>query len=100
MDIKGSIVALVTPMKADGSIDFAAFKKLLYWHCEQETDGIVVLGSTGEAATVTEAERVQLIEIAVKEAAGRAPIIVGTGSNSTRHTIELTRQAKILGAAA
>lgn len=96
--IKGSIVALVTPMQENGSIDFAAFEALLDWHVDNKTDGIVVLGTTGESPTVHDEERIELIKLTVKHAKKRYPVIVGTGSNATDHTIELTKQAKELGA--
>ncbi|OGT30945.1 MAG: 4-hydroxy-tetrahydrodipicolinate synthase [Gammaproteobacteria bacterium RIFCSPHIGHO2_12_FULL_35_23] len=98
MNISGSIVALVTPMDRAGNIDFEAFEKLMHWHIQAGTNGIVVLGSTGEGATITGNERTKLIKIAVKEAAGQIPIIVGTGSNSTQYTIALTQEAQALGA--
>ncbi|HKB59307.1 MAG TPA: 4-hydroxy-tetrahydrodipicolinate synthase [Gallionellaceae bacterium] len=96
--IKGSIVAIVTPMLEDGSLDMAAFRALIDFHIEQGTDGIVVVGTTGESPTVDVDEHVALIEEAVKHAAGRMPIIAGTGANSTREAIELSKQAKKVGA--
>jgi 4-hydroxy-tetrahydrodipicolinate synthase len=96
--IKGSIVAIVTPMQEDGSLDMAAFRALIDFHIEQGTDGIVVVGTTGESPTVDVDEHVALIEQAVKHAAGRMPIIAGTGANSTREAIELSKQAKKVGA--
>jgi len=96
--IKGSIVAIVTPMQDDGSLDLAAFRKLIDFHVAEGTDGIVVVGTTGESPTVDVEEHVTLIEQAVKHAAGRVPVIAGTGANSTREAIELAAQAKKLGA--
>lgn len=96
--IKGSIVAIVTPMHEDGSLDMAAFRALIDFHIEQGTDGIVVVGTTGESPTVAVDEHVALIETAVKHAAGRTPVIAGTGANSTREAIELSKQAKSVGA--
>jgi 4-hydroxy-tetrahydrodipicolinate synthase len=96
--IKGSIVAIVTPMQEDGSLDMAAFRALIDFHIEQGTDGIVVVGTTGESPTVDVEEHVALIEASVKHAARRIPIIAGTGANSTREAIELARQAKKVGA--
>ncbi len=96
--IKGSIVAIVTPMQEDGSLDMAAFRGLIDFHIEQGTDGIVVVGTTGESPTVDVDEHVALIEEAVKHAAGRMPIIAGTGANSTREAIEQSKQAKKVGA--
>lgn len=95
---KGSIVALVTPMLDSGDIDYQAYSHLLDWHLENKTDGIVVLGTTGESATVTMDERKQLVMTAVRQIDGRIPVIVGTGANSTDHAVELTEQAKVLGA--
>lgn len=97
---KGSIVALVTPMKADGSVDKQALHDLVEWHIASNTDGIVVVGTTGEAATLTTDEQYTIIHDVVAQAAKRIPVIAGTGTNSTEHTIELTRNAKKAGAAA
>lgn len=96
--IKGSIVAIVTPMQEDGSLDLAAFRALIDFHVAEGTDGIVVVGTTGESPTVDVEEHVTLIEQAVKHAAGRIPVIAGTGANSTREAIELAAQAKKVGA--
>jgi len=93
----GSLVALVTPMAEEGSIDIDSLRKLLEWHIEQGTDGIVVLGSTGEAATIDAKERQHIIHHSVEHVKGRVPVIAGTGTNNTRSTIELTRQAMDLG---
>ena len=94
----GSLVAIVTPMSDDGNIDYAAFKKLIDWHVESGTKGIVVAGTTGESATLTVEEHTSLIEAAVAHAAGRVPIIAGTGANSTAEAIELSSHAKRVGA--
>ena len=96
--IKGSIVALVTPMYEDGSLDLAAFRALIDFHIEQGTDGIVVVGTTGESPTVNVAEHELLIAEAVKHAARRIPIIAGTGANSTTEAIELASFSKKAGA--
>ena len=96
--IKGSIVAIVTPMHEDGSLDLAAFRALIDFHVEQGTDGIVVVGTTGESPTVDVAEHELLIAEAVRHAAGRIPVIAGTGANSTREAIELAAFAKKAGA--
>ena len=96
--IKGSIVAIVTPMHGDGSLDLAAFRALIDFHITQGTDGIVVVGTTGESPTVDVAEHESLIQIAVEHAAGRIPVIAGTGANSTREAIELAAFAKKAGA--
>lgn len=94
----GSLVAIVTPMSDDGNIDYSAFKKLIDWHVESGTKGIVVAGTTGESATLTVDEHTALIEAAVAHAAGRVPIIAGTGANSTTEAIELSLHAKRVGA--
>jgi 4-hydroxy-tetrahydrodipicolinate synthase len=96
--IKGSIVAIVTPMQEDGSLDLAAFRALIDFHVEQGTDGIVVVGTTGESPTVNVEEHELLIAEAVKHAAGRIPIIAGTGANSTAEAIELAAFSKKVGA--
>lgn len=97
--VRGSMVAIVTPMAEDGSLDFDAFRNLIDWHIAEGTDGIVVVGTTGESPTVDFDEHRQLIEVAVRHAAGRVPIIAGTGANSTREAIELSEYAKAAGAA-
>jgi 4-hydroxy-tetrahydrodipicolinate synthase len=96
--IKGSIVAIVTPMHEDGSLDMASFRALIDFHVAEGTDGIVVVGTTGESPTVNVEEHEMLIAEAVKHAAGRIPIIAGTGANSTREAIELAAFAKKAGA--
>ncbi|MBI1174384.1 MAG: 4-hydroxy-tetrahydrodipicolinate synthase [Sideroxydans sp.] len=96
--IKGSIVAIVTPMQEDGSLDMAAFRALIDFHIEQGTDGIVVVGTTGESPTVDLAEHESLIQVAVEHAAGRIPVIAGTGANSTAEAIELAAFSKKAGA--
>lgn len=98
--LTGSMVAIVTPMHDDGSLDFDAFRKLIDWHITEGTDGIVVVGTTGESPTVDFDEHHQLIQIAVEHAKGRIPIIAGTGANSTREAIELAAYAKKAGAGA
>jgi 4-hydroxy-tetrahydrodipicolinate synthase len=87
----GSLVALVTPMKGDGALDFDCLRRLVDWHVEQGTDGLVIAGTTGEACTLTKAEHVEVIRVAAERAAGRIPVIAGTGSNSTAQTIDLSR---------
>ncbi|GGE63189.1 4-hydroxy-tetrahydrodipicolinate synthase [Massilia psychrophila] len=96
--IKGSIVAIVTPMYEDGSLDYPGLRKLIDWHIAEGTDGIVIVGTTGESATVNVQEHCELIKLAVEHAKGRIPIIAGTGGNSTDETIVLTRFAKDAGA--
>ncbi|GAA4012164.1 4-hydroxy-tetrahydrodipicolinate synthase [Actimicrobium antarcticum] len=96
--IHGSIVAIVTPMHADGSLDLPGLRKLIDWHIAEGTDGIVIVGTTGESPTVTVEEHCELIKVAVDHTAKRIPIIAGTGGNSTAEAIELTRYAKSAGA--
>ena len=95
---RGSIVALVTPMTEDGSLDFAALDALVDWHIESGTDGIVAVGTTGESATLDEEEHCAVIRRVVQRVNRRIPVIAGTGANSTREAIELTRCAKSAGA--
>lgn len=89
---QGSYVALITPMTEDGQIDYAAYKALLEWHIEQGTDGLVILGTTGEAPTILPAERERLIKEALTVVANRVPVIVGAGSNGTQASIEQVKQ--------
>jgi 4-hydroxy-tetrahydrodipicolinate synthase len=96
--ISGSIVALVTPMRADGSIHWDQLSNLLEWHIEQGTHGIVPVGTTGESATVDVAEHCEIVKHTVKVVNKRVPVIAGTGANSTSEAIELTRAAKEVGA--
>jgi 4-hydroxy-tetrahydrodipicolinate synthase len=96
--IKGSIVAIVTPMHADGSLDLPGLRNLIDWHIAEGTDGIVIVGTTGESPTVTVDEHCELIRIAVEHTNKRIPIIAGTGGNSTAEAIELTKFAKQVGA--
>ncbi|MFP5507361.1 MAG: 4-hydroxy-tetrahydrodipicolinate synthase [Gammaproteobacteria bacterium] len=96
----GSLVAIVTPMREDGALDLDALRRLVDWHIAEGTDGIVVVGTTGESPTVDFDEHCLLIRTAVEQAAGRVPVIAGTGANSTREAIELTACAKASGAAA
>src|SRR5579871_634132 len=98
--ITGSLVAIVTPMKHDGALDLARFRNLIDWHVAEGTDGIVVVGTTGESPTVDFDEHKHLIRVAVEHAAGRIPVIAGTGGNSTAEAIELTESAKKAGATA
>ena len=96
--IVGSIVALVTPMNDDGRVDFEAYKRLIDWHVAEGTDCIGVVGTTGESPTVSMEENCELIRVAVQHAAGRVPVMAGTGANSTAEAIELARFAKGVGA--
>ena len=94
----GSMVALVTPMRADGAVDNEALERLVDFHVENGTDAIVAVGTTGESATLDEKEHCDVIRRVVNHAAGRIPIIAGTGANSTREAIDLTRCAQQAGA--
>jgi len=96
--IVGSIVAIVTPMHEDGSVDFDSLKRLIDWHIAEGTDCIGVVGTTGESPTVTVEEHCEIIRVAVEHAKGRVPIMAGAGGNSTREAIELSRYAKKVGA--
>jgi 4-hydroxy-tetrahydrodipicolinate synthase len=96
--IKGSIVAIVTPMFEDGSIDKDGLRKLIDWHVAEGTDAMVIVGTTGESATVDPEEHCELVKLAVEHTAGRMPVIAGTGGNSTAEAIALTRHAKEVGA--
>ena len=96
--IQGSLVAIVTPMHADGGVDEQAFGRLIDWHVAQGTDAIVAVGTTGESATLDEDEHCAAIAVAVDQAGGRIPVIAGTGANSTSEAIALTRCAKAAGA--
>ena len=98
--ITGSLVAIVTPMLEDGRLDLARFKSLIDWHIAEGTDGIVVVGTTGESPTVDFDEHKELIRVAVEHAKGRIPVIAGTGGNSTAEAIELSASAKKNGAIA
>ena len=98
--ITGSLVAIVTPMLEDGRLDLARFKGLIDWHIAEGTDGIVVVGTTGESPTVDFDEHKELILVAVAHAKGRIPVIAGTGGNSTAEAIELSASAKKNGATA
>ncbi|MBL8384634.1 MAG: 4-hydroxy-tetrahydrodipicolinate synthase [Burkholderiales bacterium] len=90
----GSIVAIVTPMNDDGSLDLPGLKRLIDWHVAEGTDGIVIVGTTGESPTVDHDEHRLLIRTAVEQAGGRVPVIAGTGANSTAEAIDLMRYAK------
>ena len=96
--LKGSIVALVTPMESDGSIAWQSLFDLIDWHVESGTSGLVLVGTTGESATIDVAEHVQIIEQSSRHAKERIPIIAGTGANSTKEAIYLTSAAKKVGA--
>ncbi len=96
--LKGSIVALVTPMHEDGSIDYPSLRKLIDWHVAEGTHCIGVVGTTGESPTVNVEEHCEIIRVAVEQAAGRVPVMAGCGANSTHEAIELAKFAKKVGA--
>lgn len=95
---RGSIVALVTPMLEDGSVDFNALEKLVEFHIASETDAIVAMGTTGESATLDMDEHCEVVRFVVEKVNGRIPVIAGTGANSTSEAIALTQSAKEDGA--
>ena len=96
--IKGSIVALITPMREDGSVDYDTLRALMDWHIAEGTDCIGVVGTTGESPTVSVEEHCEIIRVAVEHARGRVPVMAGTGGNSTREAIELSLHARKVGA--
>lgn len=98
--IKGSLVAIVTPMQEDGSLDLDTYRALIDWQIESGTAAIVAVGTTGESPTVNVEEHNELVRVAVEQARGRVPVIAGTGANSTREAIELTQHARDVGAQA
>lgn len=96
--LKGSIVALVTPMHEDGSVDYPSLRKLIDWHIAEGTHCIGVVGTTGESPTVNVEEHCEIIRVSVEQAAGRVPVMAGCGANSTHEAIELAKFAKSVGA--
>ncbi len=96
--LKGSLVALITPMNADGSVNYGELRTLIDWHIENGTDGIVAVGTTGESATLPAEEHLAVVEATVKHVNKRVPVIAGTGANSTEEAIELSKAAERLGA--
>jgi len=96
--IRGSIVALVTPMLDDGAIDYPSLRQLIDWHIAEGTDCIGVVGTTGESPTVNVEEHCEIIRVSVEQAAGRVPVMAGCGANSTKEAIELAHFAKKVGA--
>ncbi|GAD20785.1 4-hydroxy-tetrahydrodipicolinate synthase [Acidovorax sp. MR-S7] len=96
--LTGSIVALVTPMHDDGSVDYPTLRKLIDWHIQEGTDCLGVVGTTGESPTVNVEEHCEVIRVSVEQAAGRVPVMAGCGANSTAEAIELARFAKKVGA--
>ncbi|MDR1047745.1 MAG: 4-hydroxy-tetrahydrodipicolinate synthase [Treponema sp.] len=96
--LRGAFTALVTPMKDGGDVDYDGFRRLIQFQLEGGIDGLVPLGTTGETPTLEESEEEKLIRIAVEEVGGKVPLVVGTGSNSTKSMLEYTKRAKDLGA--
>lgn len=96
--LTGSLVALITPMKPDGSIDYQTLGNLIEWHIEEETDALVIAGTTGESATLTSEEHIEIIRFAVQRSAKRLPVIAGVGANNTKEAILLSQRAQEAGA--
>jgi 4-hydroxy-tetrahydrodipicolinate synthase len=96
--LTGSIVALVTPMHEDGSVDYGALRRLIDWHIAEGTDCIGAVGTTGESATLSVDEHIEVVRVSVEQARGRVPVMAGAGGNSTREAIELSKRAKDVGA--
>ena len=98
MELKGSIVALVTPFKENGDVDFDKLGKLLDYHCDNNSGGIVILGTTGESSTLTFEEEAEMVEFSVKRVNKRVPLIVGSGSNETEKAVRMSKKYSMLGA--
>ena len=96
--LNGSLVALVTPMMPDGEIDFDTLNKIIDWHIQEGTNGIVSVGTTGESATLNFEEHIEVIRHTINYVDGRLPVIAGTGANSTSEALDLTKEAEIIGA--
>lgn len=96
--LKGSYVALVTPFNEDGSVNYSKLKELIEWHIESKTDGIVLIGTTGEATTLSFEEQVEIVKIGIQTVNGRVPVMVGSGSNDTAKAIKLSKIFSELGA--
>ena len=97
-NLKGSVVALITPFHADGSVNFEKLRELVNWHVDSGTDAVLTLGTTGESSTMTHEEDDAVLRCVIEAAAGRVPVIAGTGSNSTATMLEKSRKARDLGA--
>jgi len=96
--LQGSLVALVTPLTQSGGVDYESLKRLIDWHIDQGTDGIVSVGTTGESATLNVNEHIDVIEFTVKQVNKRVPVIAGTGANSTQEAIDLSEESRLKGA--
>ena len=94
----GSGLAMITPMNADGSVNYEKYRELVEWQIENGTDAIIACGTTGESSTLTDEEHIGVIQAAIEQTAGRVPVISGTGSNDTAYCIELSKEAEKLGA--
>ncbi|NGX39199.1 MAG: 4-hydroxy-tetrahydrodipicolinate synthase [Chlamydiae bacterium] len=97
MELKGSIVALITPFDEEGEVDYSALEALLRWHIEEGTEGLLLCGSTGEGAALTKEEKCEIFRLAVHVVGGKVPLIGATGTNVTRESVALTRKAKEIG---
>lgn len=95
--LSGSLVALITPMDEQGEVDFSSLQRLVEYHILADTAGLVVVGTTGESATLSMSEHLAVVSATLEQAAGRIPVLAGCGSNNTRHAIELARELKALG---
>ena len=98
MELRGSIVALVTPFKENGDVDFDKLGELLDYHCDNNSGGIVILGTTGESSTLTFEEEEKMVEFSVKRVNKRVPLIVGSGSNETEKAVRMSKKYSMLGA--
>ncbi len=98
LSLKGSIPALITPMQDNGSVDYAALRKLIDWHVAEGTDALVIVGTSGESPTVNVEEHREILRVSVEQAAKRIPIIAGCGANSTSEAIALATYAEFIGA--
>ncbi|MBO4790187.1 MAG: dihydrodipicolinate synthase family protein, partial [Oxalobacter sp.] len=98
MRIEGSIVAMVTPMNEDGSVDFDGTRRFVDWLIAEGTDALSVVGTTGESPTLSVDEHAEMIRVTCEQAAGRVPVVAGAGANSTAEAIELSKHAKSYGA--
>jgi 4-hydroxy-tetrahydrodipicolinate synthase len=98
MELKGSIVALVTPFKENGDVDFDKLGELLDYHCENNSSGIVILGTTGESSCLSFEEEAEMDEFSVKRVNKRVPLIVGSGSNETEKAVRMSKKYSLLGA--
>ena len=96
--IKGSMVALVTPFTEDGAVNFNRVRELVEWHIQEGTDAILVLGTTAETPTLTTEEEDEIVRISIEQAAGRVPIVVGSGSNNTAKAVETSLKYEKMGA--